>query len=486
MNNEYQKTEQAIQRATQNVRLSDIEKARVRNNLQRIISTEQSVRVSWFSLAIVRYAVAPALIVFVIVGGVTGASASTLPGDMLYPVKVSVLEEVRGLLHRNTENRLSYEQQRVEKRLAELAELDGSGELNSEKEVQALVYLDRHINAVQNRSKSLPPEVRVKTDSDVEATLRAQERIFAELQEAKVQEHLQGVIARVVQSRALAEQALYRSENNLAHIASDTEREVKSVIREAQDRLSDSKETRLLMQTSVHIELALQATEEGDRYIQAGSFADAIVQFEKGKRVVKEAMSFFDAGNRYAFGHREIPSDAVALLREKTEVVEIASAPVESDSLMMSASMSADVTALSSVVYSESPYEYFEETLRSLAGRSAVPETYINIFTGIKETDFNGVIGAGGVYQVTSGELQFIETASVTDSGLVRTIESEGYIRLLINIASRLRIELATVEDVDRIISILQQTEDEPARLDAPEEESSFLDVELDVLLQRN
>ncbi len=484
MNNEYQKTEQAIQRATQNVRLSDIEKARVRNNLQRIISTEQTVRVRWFSLAIVRYAVAPALIIFVIIGGVTGVSASTLPGDMLYPVKVSVLEEVRGLLHRDTESRLAYEQERIDKRLFELAELDGSGNLDTKKEAQALVYLDRHIDVIQSRSESMSPDVRVKTESDVEATLRAQERIFAELEKTQVREHLQSAIARVVQSRARAEQALYSSENNLANIALGIQKSAVNLIQEAQNRLSNSEETRLLRQTSVQIELALQATEEGNRYVEAGSFADAIVQFEKGKRMVKESMSFFDAGKRYAFGQREISSEAVSLLREKTEVVEIASAPVESDSLMMSASMS--IEADNFIVEPQSPYLYFEDTLKDLVGRAAVPETYINIFPGIKETDFSGVIGVGGVYQVVSGNLQFLETASVANSASARTIESEGYIRLLINIASRLRIELATVEDVDRILSILQQTEGESARSDAPEEDPSILDVKLDVLLERN
>ena len=55
--------------------------------------------------------------------------------------------------------------------------------------------------------------------------------------------------------------------------------------------------------------------------------------------------------------------------------------------------------------------------------------------------------------------MKFIETVDVNDGINKTSIESEGYARLLINIATRLGVELISVENIDTIIDEIKETQ---------------------------
>lgn len=107
---------------------------------------------NWFSYIFTNYnrAVSFALVVFIVLGGSTSLAAQkTLPGNILYPVKVNINEEIRSLFV-STANRVNFEADRAMTRLKEAEVLAKRGELSPEAQVQLEGYFDAHLAKVEN------------------------------------------------------------------------------------------------------------------------------------------------------------------------------------------------------------------------------------------------------------------------------------------------------------------------------------------------
>jgi hypothetical protein len=82
------------------------------------------VRQSWSSTFIVA-----ALIVMLAGGSVAFAAETTLPGDRLYPVKISIIEPLRSALAFGAPAQAYLEELKIERRLKEAAKLAAQGRL---------------------------------------------------------------------------------------------------------------------------------------------------------------------------------------------------------------------------------------------------------------------------------------------------------------------------------------------------------------------
>jgi len=90
-----------------------------------------------------------ALAVFVLIIVPTVAEQS-VPGDVLYPIKVRVNEEVRGSLTFSPAQKIEWETERLERRISEVRLLESRGELTEETEAEAVKAVQAHVDAVQN------------------------------------------------------------------------------------------------------------------------------------------------------------------------------------------------------------------------------------------------------------------------------------------------------------------------------------------------
>ena len=84
-------------------------------------------------------------------GGIAVGAEHALPGDILYPVKVDVNEEVRGWLATSEEAKGDWEIKRTEKRLEEAEQLADEGSLNTEASENIEANFEAHAQRVRER-----------------------------------------------------------------------------------------------------------------------------------------------------------------------------------------------------------------------------------------------------------------------------------------------------------------------------------------------
>lgn len=102
-----------------------------------------------------RMAVSTLSVVLVAGVGVSYAAEASLPGELLYPVKVNVMEEVVSTLKINKEAKAEYEVERAEKRLEEAIELAEEGELTPELEAKVWGQLEQQAEKVEGLAVEL-------------------------------------------------------------------------------------------------------------------------------------------------------------------------------------------------------------------------------------------------------------------------------------------------------------------------------------------
>ncbi|MEI6399971.1 MAG: DUF5667 domain-containing protein [bacterium] len=122
-----------------NVRMSDSEKSLIRARLVQSLHTAPVLspyhpRHIFSSFGMVGKAVVAFSFIFVLVGGGSIAN-NALPGDILYPFKVGVIEEIKSSTYRTPAQKIVWQKTRVENRLKELETLSTNGDLTPENKI---------------------------------------------------------------------------------------------------------------------------------------------------------------------------------------------------------------------------------------------------------------------------------------------------------------------------------------------------------------
>jgi tetratricopeptide (TPR) repeat protein len=188
-----------IQEATQDVQLTTYEKEALLGGLKEYMAhmplRVQGVRVEYISthnslfsiLFKSRYitgALAIALMVTTGTAGVSYAATDALPGDLLYPVKVRVNEEVKTALLNTDEARIEWERERAELRLEEASQLAKEGRLSPELSEEVLQYFAQHAESVVAQARTVgvdDPFLAAEVTDEFENALDAHEAVLARL-----------------------------------------------------------------------------------------------------------------------------------------------------------------------------------------------------------------------------------------------------------------------------------------------------------------
>lgn len=134
-------------------------------------------------------------------GGIALTAESSVPGDLLYPVKIHVNESVRGGLAFSSEADAKVEADRSERRLEEAEKLAVEGKLNAEQRAKLQQAFNVHADLAQSFAARASEEGRAQASALVMADLaekfevraEAFERLSAEKEEAK--EDLLAIVA---------------------------------------------------------------------------------------------------------------------------------------------------------------------------------------------------------------------------------------------------------------------------------------------------
>jgi|GEM_PF-817384 len=190
--------EKQIKNATEHIALTDTEKRVMRERLvsymaYKPIRTSAAQRsgyrrhhpvLSFFRAAHLSGALVIALVVTSSTFGVSLAATNALPGDILYPVKVNINEEVKSALLTSDKDRIEWDRQRAELRLSEASQLAAEGRLNPARQEEVSRRFAQHTEAVVNSVLAVEkkdPVLAAEVSTEFEASLDTHEAVLARL-----------------------------------------------------------------------------------------------------------------------------------------------------------------------------------------------------------------------------------------------------------------------------------------------------------------
>ncbi len=191
--------EEKLQNAAQELRLAADEKALIRERLVTYMSYKPiraSVPVarahasraqgawSFFRVHHLSGALVIALVVTTGTFGVSFAATSALPGDLLYPVKVNVNEELQGAFLTSNEARMTWERERAVRRLDEASQLASQGRLDPERQQEVTRLFAEHTEAAVSSVRAVEktdPVLAAEASNDLEQSLGTHEEVLARM-----------------------------------------------------------------------------------------------------------------------------------------------------------------------------------------------------------------------------------------------------------------------------------------------------------------
>ncbi len=191
---------------TKNIKLSQEERSSVKNSVLNFVSQNPvSPNVEphlgygpniFFTKLNFASSMAIMLIITVMVGGgVAFGAEKALPGDILYSVKLSVNEEVRGWMATSEQSKADWEIRRTERRLEEAEELADEGSLNAEASENLETNFEAHAQKVKERVEKFRNKDNFNAAASLslnfETSLKAHEKILSKLAERKADVELQ-------------------------------------------------------------------------------------------------------------------------------------------------------------------------------------------------------------------------------------------------------------------------------------------------------
>ncbi len=164
------------------ITLHDAEIASLRGKLARYVSENPKLEPqSLFERGLnhgFRIVFSSFMFLILIGGSVSAVANSSLPGDPLYAFKLNVNEEIKGLLVSDTsEEKVAWQQQRIENRFKEIRLLAETQTLTKEKQAVVQKALSNHATELATEISTLSveqPEAALKVTAKLEESLKAE------------------------------------------------------------------------------------------------------------------------------------------------------------------------------------------------------------------------------------------------------------------------------------------------------------------------
>ncbi len=318
-----------IFKKTRNVRLSSEEKRTMRRSLldmmggPAVVPGRVAGRVSLWErwLALPRFVSRPALASFLAVGllltgsGISYAAEGSLPGEVLYPVKLGVNETVRGLLSVSPRSKAVWAAERVERRLNEVealaaasridpAEAGGLERVIREQAQEAGERLDRLAedgNGVTAVVVGAKLEERLQRHQDRMSRM-SKHKLPREREALDVLAETVGVeVEDLVQKNVRSEDRLAEAEPELASpVAADRMGGAERRLREAREMLAGREQPAESRKNAEQdLGQAAELLDEGRAAMQKGELSKAFSHFREAQRrarAVREVLENDDDG----------------------------------------------------------------------------------------------------------------------------------------------------------------------------------------------
>ncbi len=132
----------------------------------------------WLMPRHLAYAALPFVFLFVISGSLAFAAEGSVPGELLYPIKVEITEPVRNMLTLSGTAKAYWEARKAERRLEEAESLAVRGDLDTQKREELESRFDNHTKNLAVISNKLEKGVGDKVRDNLEVSLEAHAEVL--------------------------------------------------------------------------------------------------------------------------------------------------------------------------------------------------------------------------------------------------------------------------------------------------------------------
>jgi len=302
------------------IHLKPEERIFIKNNIESVIKSfpsrdmddvdlyRTSIFSGFFGVKLNAASLAVLLVIFILAGGsVTMAAEKSLPGDLLYPIKIHINESAKSLTAVSPEAKGKFEIEKLEQRLKEAEILSNRGELDPKSRAILEKRLDVEINNAKSRISNLEADSKIEAATDIssrlEISLQAHEKVLTFISgESAKNEEIKPLIERV---RGQAKEASERRAESEKKISSRAKEVAASQLKEASARLEELKNTFVKIEPNLddlnkdniknRIESSSKSINQGQTDLNSGNFSGALKNFQKAQKITSEAKVFIFA-----------------------------------------------------------------------------------------------------------------------------------------------------------------------------------------------
>ncbi len=245
------------------------------------------------------------IVAVLLTGGVTVAAENSVPGNLLYPVKIEVNESVRGALTLTAQGKAQWEADQAIRRLEEAAELSAEQKLDAQAKVDLENAFVVHEKAAEDRIVALSEdgdnEAAAEVSADFEARLKANADILNRLAQKSQPDAAGNVILRVnaaigaLGQLRLASEAAVGAQPDVDVAAQGAAKAARNKLDEAKwfiDRRSAQVSAEVKTKAYAKLDAAEHAYVAAQAKFDAKAYADAFIEFRSASRLAQEAQEF--------------------------------------------------------------------------------------------------------------------------------------------------------------------------------------------------
>lgn len=272
-----------------------------------------------------------AFILVLLVGGsgVSYAAEGSLPGEVLYPVKVHVNESVRGWVSVSEEAKADWEARRALRRLEEAEKLAVAARLNEETRVQIEANFERHANKVEERIEKFEErdtEKAAEVTAHFEVSLNAHARILENIATgvgSSTQVEVNKLLIKVKTEKNNAGEQKEKAEIKVrAQSNTEVEASARGKGGAARNKIDEAKKFLERVKVIIGAEATLRAEArlkvaedlylEGQAQLAAGAYGEAFILFQKAFGAAQEVKLLLEAKTQFDEGENDEGSNAGA------------------------------------------------------------------------------------------------------------------------------------------------------------------------------
>src|SRR3989338_2745450 len=293
MNNNNNKIKKFAEKANE-IHLKPEERIFIKNNIESVIKSfpsrdmddvdlyRTSIFSGFFGVKLNAASLAVLLVIFILAGGsVTMAAEKSLPGDLLYPIKIHINESAKSLTAVSPEAKGKFEIEKLEQRLKEAEILSNRGELDPKSRAILEKRLDVEINNAKSRISNLEADSKIEAATDIssrlEISLQAHEKVLTFISgDSAKNEEIKPLIEKI---RGQAKEASTRLE------------ELKNTFVKIEPNLDDLNKNNI----KNRIESSSKLINQGQTDLNSGNFPNSLKNFQKAQKITSEAKVFIFA-----------------------------------------------------------------------------------------------------------------------------------------------------------------------------------------------